>query len=232
MQNKFLSIVLIFLVNITLISPVIAENEFDFNITEIEVLDNGNKIIGKNRGDISTSSGLTIIANSFEYDKTKNILNASGNVIIKDDLKNYKIFSENITYKKNEEIIFAKGSTSAEIKSRYNLKTKDMLFLKNKKILDSNYQTTIKDIQTKNLFNLEKFNMNIENEVLKGEKVLVISNYDSLQNDKLFFENSMFDLKNENFFAKDIEIRLKKNTFNNMDNDPRLKGVSLTKKMM
>ena len=230
MQNKFLFKLIIFLINIILISPVVAENEFDFSITEIEILNDGNKIVGKNRGDISTSNGLTISANSFEYNKTKNILNASGNVIIKDDLNNYKIFSEDITYKKNEEIIFAKGSTSAEIKSRYNLKTKNMLFLRNKKILDSNYQTTIKDIQTKNLFNLEKFNMNIENEVLKGEKVLVISNYDSLQNDKLFFENSMFDLKSENFFAKDIEIQLKKNTFDNIDNDPRLKGVSLTKK--
>ena len=124
MQNKFLSILLIFLINIILISPVVAENEFDFNITEIEVSNNGNKIIGKNRGDISTSNGVTISANSFEYDKTKNILNASGNVIIKDDLKNYKIFSENITYKKNEEVIFAKGSASAEIKSRYKKKLK------------------------------------------------------------------------------------------------------------
>ena len=229
MQNKFLSILIIFLTNIILISPVVAENEFDFRITEIEILDDGNKIVGKNRGDISTSNGIIISANSFEYDKTKNILTASGNVIIKDNLKNYKIFSEDITYEKNEEVIFIKGLASAEIKSRYNLKTKNMVFLRNQNILDSKDQTTIKDIQTKTLFNLEKFNMNIENEVLKGEKVLVISNYDLPQNDKLFFENSMFDLKNENFVAKDIEIQLKKNTFDNMENDPRLKGVSLTK---
>ena len=229
MQNKFLSILIIFLINIILISPVVAENEFDFSITEIEILDNGNKIIGKNRGDISTSNGIIISANTFEYDKTRNILNANGNVIIKDNLKNYKIFSEDITYKKNEEIIFAKGLTNAEIKSRYNLKTKNMVFLRNQMILDSKDQTTITDIQTKTLFNLEKFNMNIENEILKGEKVLVISNYNLPQNDKMFFENSMFDLKNKNIVAKDIEIQLKKNTFDNMDNDPRLKGVSLTK---
>ena len=229
MQNKFLSILIIFLINIILISPVVAENEFDFSITEIEILDNGNKIIGKNRGDISTSNGIIISANTFEYDKTKNILNANGNVIIKDNLKNYKIFSEDITYKKNEEIIFAKGLTNAEIKSRYNLKTKNMVFLRNQMILDSKDQTTITDIQTKTLFNLEKFNMNIENEILKGEKVLVISNYNLPQNDKMFFENSMFDLKNKNIVAKDIEIQMKKNTFDNMDNDPRLKGVSLTK---
>ena len=96
MQNKFLSILIIFLTNIILISPVVAENEFDFRITEIEILDDGNKIVGKNRGDISTSNGIIISANSFEYDKTKNILTASGNVIIKDNLKNYKIFSEDI----------------------------------------------------------------------------------------------------------------------------------------
>ena len=136
MQNKFLSILIIFLTNIILISPVVAENEFDFRITEIEILDDGNKIVGKNRGDISTSNGIIISANSFEYDKTKNILTASGNVIIKDNLKNYKIFSEDITYEKNEEVIFIKGLASAEIKSRYNLKTKNMVFLRNQNILD------------------------------------------------------------------------------------------------
>ena len=229
MQNKFLSTLVIFLISVILISEVKAENEFNFNITEIEILNDGNKIVGKNRGDISSADGVIISADSFEYDKTKNILNARGNVIIKDDLKSYKIFSEDVTYKKNEEIIFAKGLTSAEIKSRYNLKTKNLFFSRNQKILDSNDQTTITDTQTKTLFNLEKFNFNIKNEVLKGEKVLVISNYNLPQNDKLFFENSMFDLKNENFVGKDIEIKLKKSTFDNADNDPRLKGVSMTK---
>ncbi len=229
MKNKFLSLLIIFLINLSFTSAN-AENEFNFNITEIEILDDGNKIIGKNRGDITSPNGLTISANSFEYDKIKNILNASGNVIIEDDLKSYKIFSEDIIYKKNEETIFAKGVASAKIKSRYNLETQDMLFSKNQNVIYSNYQTTIRDVQTKTLFNLKKFNMDIKDEVLKGEKVLVVSNYNLPQNDKLFFENSMFDLKNSNFVAKDIEIQLKKNTFDNMDNDPRLKGVSLSKK--
>ena len=43
-------------------------------MTEIEILDGGNKIIGKNRGTISTTNGINIEADEFEFDKIKNIL--------------------------------------------------------------------------------------------------------------------------------------------------------------
>ena len=48
MKNKFFIIYIIFIINLILISELKAEEEFDFNVTEIEILENGNKIIGKN----------------------------------------------------------------------------------------------------------------------------------------------------------------------------------------
>ena len=43
---------------------------------------------------------VVIGADNFIYEKIENILNASGNVIIKDTLNNYNIYSNNITYRK------------------------------------------------------------------------------------------------------------------------------------
>ena len=48
--------------------------QFSFDVTEIEILDGGNKIIGKKRGVINSNDGITIEADEFEFDKIKNIL--------------------------------------------------------------------------------------------------------------------------------------------------------------
>ena len=46
----------------------------------------GNIIVGKNRGIITTDEGITIEADQFEFNKFKNILQAKGNIIIKDQI--------------------------------------------------------------------------------------------------------------------------------------------------
>ncbi len=230
MKNKFFIIYIIFIINLILISELKAEEEFDFNVTEIEILDNGNKIIGKNRGEISSQDGITISADNFTYNRIQNILIANGNVVIIDDKNEYRIFSNDITYDKNKETIFTTGSSNAKIKSRYSIETSDLFFYRNEKILNSSKKSVLRDEDTKTLFNLEKFNFTINDEILKGEKILVITDYNLPQSDKLFFNSSMFDLKNKSFIAKDIEIKFKKNIFDNLDNDPRLKGVSVRNK--
>ena len=48
-----------------------SDEQISFDVNEIEILDGGNKIIGKNRGIINTNNGITIEANEFEFDKKK-----------------------------------------------------------------------------------------------------------------------------------------------------------------
>ena len=226
MKNKLIIILLICFFNFFLAKNVFANEQFNFKVSEIEILEEGNKIVGSKRGTISTNDGIVISANNFIYLKTKNILSANGNVIIEDKTNNYKFYSEKITYKKNDEIIFTDGDTTSKIYSRYDFISKDTIFLRNKKILKSDNTTKIIDNENKTLYELGKFNFVIDKEVLKGEKILVTSNYNLPQNDKLYFENGIFDLKNKSFVAKDIEVKLKKDIFDNLDNDPRLKGLS------
>ena len=90
MKNKFL-IILIFCFNFFLIGFSYAIDQFSFDVTEIEILENGNKIIGSNRGEISTSDGILIEADNFIYRKIENVLKANGNVILNDTINNHKI---------------------------------------------------------------------------------------------------------------------------------------------
>ena len=226
MKNKLVIILLICFFNFFLVKNIFANEQFNFKVSEIEILEEGNKIVGSKRGTISTNDGIVISANNFIYLKTKNILSANGNVIIEDKTNDYKFYSEKITYEKNDEIIFSDGDTKSKIYSRYDFISKDTIFLRNEKILKSDNTTKIIDNENKTLYELRKFNFVIDKEVLKGEKILVTSNYNLPQNDKLYFENGIFDLKNKSFIAKDIEVKLKKDIFDNSDNDPRLKGLS------
>ena len=89
-----------------------SDEQFNFDVTEIEILDNGNK--GSKRGVITTNDGITINANEFEYDKNK-IFWVEGNVET-DNNRNYYILTEKIIYNKNEEIILQKMDLKLIIK--------------------------------------------------------------------------------------------------------------------
>ena len=82
--------------------------QFNFNVTEIEITEDGNKYKGSKRGVISTNDGLIINADNFVYDKNLNLLNANGNIIIEDPNKELKIFADKITYLKDQKILLEK----------------------------------------------------------------------------------------------------------------------------
>ncbi len=87
--------------------------EFNFDITEINITENGDKFTGDQRGTISSNNGIIIDADKFEYYKKKNILKASGNVKIIDKINNYEIYTQDITYEKNNNLILTKNGSSA-----------------------------------------------------------------------------------------------------------------------
>ena len=72
------------------------------------------KIHWEKSGTATTENGITIFAENFIYDKVNNILYANTNVKIKDTIKNIVIFSDKVTYLKNEEIIFSENKSKAE----------------------------------------------------------------------------------------------------------------------
>ena len=231
-----------------LISNTNSKEQFSFDITEIEVSDNGNKFKGLKRGFATSDNGLIIEADIFEYDKLTNILNAFGNVKINDLTNDYVIFAENISYIKNNEIVFTKGETKAIIQSKYNFLSKNVTLLRNKKELYSSNFTEIKDDKLTQ-YNLDSFRFYIEDSLLKGINIEVISDYtkSSDNRDLYFYRNGIFNLKTKNFDASDTKVFLQKNLFGlnkslqsinfgeNEDTDanqnaPRIYGISSSKK--
>ena len=132
MKNKIKIISILFLFLIFNFKNLYGSEDFNFNITEIEILNEGNLFKGLKRGTATTKEGLEITADEFEYDKILNVLNAKGKVEIKDNLKDYIIFAEEITYLKNQEKIFTSGKPKKLINSNYNFFSEDIFFLSDK----------------------------------------------------------------------------------------------------
>jgi LPS-assembly protein len=90
-----------------------ANEPFIFNVTEIEILENGNQINGYKGGTATSEDGSTITAENFFYNKLTNILETSGNVKYLDKIKNITITLTKQFILKNEEKIFTIGNSKA-----------------------------------------------------------------------------------------------------------------------
>ena len=235
MKNNFLTIILVLIFNFIIIPISISYEQFNFDVTEVEIKEDGNRFLGKKRGTATTNDGVLINADEFDYDKIKNILKidgniefidtkkkikiysdsgtylkqeekifteanskaidkdgttitahsfnydknlniiiATGNVKIIDTKKDYIIFANKITYFRNQEKIITEGKTEAIIESKYVFKSKNVLLLKNKMELSSSNYSTIKDDE-QTVYELEKFKYLINDEILRGKNVDVIT---------------------------------------------------------
>ena len=286
MKNNIFLILLYIFLSTNFSSHAFSEGQFNFDVTEVEILEEGNIVKGLKKGVVTTDDGIIIISNTFLYNKEKNILIANGNVEVVDKIKNIKIFSDNVVYRKNEEIITTnknskaiyetdkiitavkfkyqkkeniliasenvtvldktkdffmktnfltydknfeklttKGKTDAQIQSKYEVFSEDVTYLINKGDLSSEKQTKIKDDKSQ-IYHLGKFKYLINKEIVKGNEIIIISNFDKPKSDKFYFANAVIDLKNQKFFGKDTKAIIHKNVFDNPENDPRLIGVS------
>jgi LPS-assembly protein len=222
----------IFLFNFFLfLNSAYAIEQFNFDVTQAEILNDGNIFKGINGGTATSADGLVISADTFEYNKILNILNAYGDVKVEDKENDQIIFTEKMIYLKNEEKIVTKGETKAIIESNYNFLSSDMIFLKKDQKLISKSKSSITD-KNFNLYEFDNFEYLINRKLLKANNLKVTTNYTSSNNQKdIFnFENGFFNLDSKDFIAKDTKISVKKNIFDNTDNDPRIEGVSSKRK--
>jgi len=232
MKNKYLLYslkqILIFLF---LTISVQSIEQFEFDVKEVQIIDNGNKFIGLKRGTVIGNDGLSITADTFEYNKITNILNAIGNVEIVDKINNYLFFTENLTYIKNQEKIITNGKAEAIIESKYNLISKDVTFLRDTQELYSYENIEIRD-DNFFLYSLNNYKYYLNSGIIKGNNIEIVTNYNKASEDRDFylFENGIFNIKNKNFSSKDTKIFIKKNIFDKKKNDPRIFGVSSNKK--
>ena len=167
MKNKFITIFLIFLFNISSFNVAITD-EFTFEVTDLEIIENGTIYKGNNRGKITTNNQIELISDNFEYLKVINSLEANGNVEVRDIRNDIIINANKIFYLKNEEKIYTIGKTLINVSNKYNIEGSDFTFLKNEMILSSNRKATITD-NILNIYKLDQFQYSINQEILKGK---------------------------------------------------------------
>ena len=224
MKNKFTTFFLVVIFTLCNLSQVLGE-EFIFEISDLEITENGNVYKGNNRGIIRTDNQLKLISDNFEYLKKTNRLEANGDVQLFDLNNNITINAQQIFYLKNEEKIFTVGKTLIKISNKYNIEGFDLTLFKNKMILSSKKNAIITDSES-NTYKLEQFQYSIDKEILKGKNITAITNDKKNKSDEFFFKTGFFDLKKNKFLGKDIVAKFHKDLFGNNKNDPRISAVS------
>ena len=224
MKNKFITLLFVVILNLNPLNLAFAD-EFIFEVGNLEITNNSKVYKGNNRGKVTTDNQTEIISNNFEYLKKTNRLEANGDVILTDIENDIIINAEKIFYLKNEEKIYTVGKTLIKVSDQYNIEGSDLTLFKNKMILSSNKKTTITD-NFSNLYKLDNFEYSINEEILKGEKIEVTTNYKKNKSDKYFFKTGFINLKENKFLAKDINVKMHKSLYGNKENDPRINAVS------
>jgi len=155
MKNNFKYFILVIFFYSYLIEIVRANEPFIFDVTEIEILKNGNQINGYNGGTATSEDGSKIIAEKFYYNKLTNILEAVGNVKYVDKIKNIVITADNAIYFKNKERIFTKGNSRA-ISENNSITASNLKFDKFQNIFHAETNAEIKDFEKDTTINADK----------------------------------------------------------------------------
>ena len=180
--------------------------------------------IGKSKA--TNGADIEIDANEyFRYYKLTSLLEAKGDVVLNDRIKDITIYTNEIFYLQNEEKVSTLGETNMDVESKYKIKGSDFTLLRNKMILSSNEKATIKD-NNSNVYNADEFKYFINHEILKGNKINYKTKAKINKEDEYYFKTGFFNLKENKFLGKDIDIKFHKTLFYNEENDPRIKAAS------
>ena len=216
-NNKFIKIFSTFILA-SLLSMNLCAEEIKIDSSELNILDGGNILQGKNGFKSYSGTGFEITGDEFKYDKNKNTLEARGNIILIDKIKNMIIEGDNIKYFKNNDKLFIQGSTYINIKNEYFISSNDVIYEKKNNLIFSNNKTELIDLN-KNKITLYKFNLDTQNQIFSGNNVKLV---DKEKSEYLFNEFKLNIAKKE-FVGKDLSYEMK--SLNS--EKPRLKGLSI-----
>ncbi len=186
---------------------LLAKEIFNFNVSEIEITQNGNVFKGYNGGEAFTNDGIYIKALNFEYNKISKTLISNGNVMLKNKNTNTIIYADKILYFKNLEKIVADGSVKIKDVNKNIVIDSDKIiyFKKNNKIITEG--KTIADINSKYKFNSKNLTfLQDEMKFYSSNKTTIIDNNFSL------YELSSFDYQIEKEFLKGTDISIIENS--------------------
>jgi len=195
-------------------------DEFTFEAPEIQISNNGNKVVAINGVKILSDDGVKIEANEFEYNKITSRLVAKGKVKIFDPKNQIIINAPKIIYFKDKDIILTEGKTTGVIRENYDLITKNIIINRKKMEIISENKSIIEDKEN-NVLELMEFKYLSNKKLIKGKEIKFVSKI----KDKYFFKDAFINLANNEIKGRDISVNFHNAVFNDPENEPRLKGT-------
>jgi len=196
--------------------------EFNFEGNEIQILNNGNRLISDNGIKITSDDNVEITADEFDYDKLKSVLLLNGNIIINDIVNKTIIKTNKIKYLKKIEKIITYGETKINVNDNYFISSSDIIFYRNEEKITSDKLTSVND-KYKNSFTAKEFLFLLNSENIKAKNVTLKDS----DGNKSYLESFFGNLKNKEFYGKDFKLNFNNETFGNKQNQPRLYGNSI-----
>ena len=217
MKNKIKKLTFFLLLNIFILTNVIAQ-EISFEANSIELKDNDKRIIAKNNVKIFNEKEV-IYADEMDYNKLNQIITAKGNIRIENLEENIKVFSDELTYIKNEEKIILTKNVKIDFGKKLTFKTDKIVYDKIKKqILINNFSNFTDNFGNKIISKSSNY--------LFNQKLLKINSVEMTDviDNKYYFQNAIVNFQNNEMIADGVKIDFSKRSFGNQENDPRLRG--------
>ncbi len=199
MKNNLFKFTIFLFLSLSFFSFSNAEEQFIFKVTEIDISENGNLIVGSKGGKAITDDGFEITGENFVYNKITNVLNVSGNVKLFSIDDNIIVFSDKATYLKNKEIVFTEG---------------------NSKAISENNTITAYKFDFDKIKNILKAEKNVKFEDKKEETLIFSDKATYLKNDEIIFtegETTAFLEKKYEFNSKNVTYSKNDNTLKSLE---------------
>ena len=215
MKNKFLYILIKFLIFFAFFTSYVLSQELKFEAGTIENIDE-NTIKASNKIVISDNLGNKIYADKFIYNKEKKIFLITDNVIYSDENNLLNIYSNKVEFDGIKNVITTYNETIIKQNNKYELKGKDIIYYRKNKKISSSKTAEITD-NLKNYIEIQEFNISLTENLLVTNKAKLIDNNSNIYEiDQLYY-----DFEKKNILGKDV---LNNNTLSERFL-PRIKGI-------
>ena len=197
-------------------------DEIQIESTDMEVINEGKTSLANNAEIIIPKKSVKINGKSAKFEKEKNILIFSDDVLFEDNLNDIVITGNFIKYERIEDLIHSKGKTKLKIENDYVVNSKDIFFDRKINKIYTQEEALIEDSQNNFYILKNGFELDKNNEILKSNKSIILDK----NNNKYFFENLLIDLKIKEIAGKELKVEFENSYFGNEENQPLLKGRS------
>ncbi len=187
-------------------------DEFEYNKISSILIATGNVKA------INIDDSTEIDADKITYIKNQEKLIARDNVVLKDIKKNILLETDELIYERKKEKITSIDETKILVEDKYNISSKNVIFLRNQdKVISDNF-TELKD--NKNyIYSAENFRYFLDKKIFRGKNLYILTK----EEDKYYFKDGMLNLVSKEIAGKDVISYFSKE-FSNPENEPRLKG--------